>query len=234
MTKTSAIGLKKTATWEVTFTHGRHELEQGAGNIGLLQLGSSAITADGADVAVAVSIVGTEPREIIIPNLATGAECQRARDCLQFAGPRCHVGCGKGHAVCGAWRTHRCCAVHRVGHALNVAWNVPAATGGGAIKQYKVQWYTALAQPRCSRLRRRRIRALPRSRRCVLRPRATTWVASSVEVQGETFRHCTQRAVCQGRTRAPVHDWYGICDARTLARAGNGHEGRRSRRGRAV
>jgi hypothetical protein len=133
--------------WAVTFTHEVHEVEQGAGNIGLMLADSAQLTGDSATVSVATSISGTEPRSVVIDGLATGTEYHArvsAYNPLGY-GSLSTTATGAAYAPPGP-PTGATLAVAS-GTSLAVAWNPPSLTGGDAIGSYKVEWFTAAGSP---------------------------------------------------------------------------------------
>jgi hypothetical protein len=130
--------------WTVTFTHVVHELQQGAGNIGLFLPDFTALTGNSAKVVVAEAVRGTDQMNFVIGNLITGSmyyarvTAYNSRgngplSAVSSAMPRTQPGAPTSPTFTVASAT-----------SLQLSWNAPQSDGGEAVDKYRVEWYTAL------------------------------------------------------------------------------------------
>jgi len=129
--------------WTVTFTHVVHELEQGAGNVGLFLADYASLTGNSAKVAVSEAVKGTDQMNFVIGNLITGT-MYHARvtaynsrgngplSAVSSAMPRTQPSAPTSPTLAVASAT-----------SLQLAWMPPQSNGGDAVDKYRVEWYTA-------------------------------------------------------------------------------------------
>lgn len=139
--------------WIVTFTHLVHENRQGAGDIGLLRLSSSALSnPDVAKLDIFEIVKGTNPRAFNIQGLQNGLtyNCRvSAYNSLGFgvfssiatASPKRQPSPPIGPIVNVPNEVD---IAGELGTSLSVLWQAAADNGGDTVTEYKLEWYSEL------------------------------------------------------------------------------------------